>query len=325
MSTTLQDTFTVISSVLHKGYSVQVGDVTSELPGMKLDTARRCLFAYAQQHNRDVETDFCVLGNLGSGETDMVIVSGKEGLDRATSKFDRVLARYVYRLRAAGSEIKSSPHALAPTVLHATTSDECREIVTDVKNIAPKAHEVPLSATQIEITKAQEKANPLAAMFAKAAQKKAAKKKEAENDKAESTASAAAKEEKKSPARGRAASKTTKTAASKAKGKDKARPAKAVSTPKKSSPSSSPTTDKVDEDDEDDDDIMVMPKKNRRGAAVVKRQREATPEKSGEAAAPATAKNDLFSEGDVGKEEAARPGDGRGRAALQYSIHSTCD
>ncbi|KAF4673117.1 hypothetical protein FOL46_007825 [Perkinsus olseni] len=311
MSTILQDTFTVISSVLHKGYSVQVGDVTSELPGMKLDTARRCLFAYAQQHNRDVEIDFCVLGNLGSGETDMVIISGKEGLDRASSKFDRVLARYVYRLRVAGSEVKCSPHALAPTVLHATTSDECREIVTDVKNIAPKAHEVPLSATQIEITKAQEKANPLAAMFAKAAQKKAAKKKEAENDKAESTASAAAKEEKKSPARGKAASKTTKTAASKAKAKDTARPTKAMSTPKKSSPSSSPTTDNVDEDDEDDDDIMVMPKKNRRGAAVVKRQREATPEKSREAAATATAKNDLFSERDVGKEEPARPGDGR--------------
>lgn len=35
-----------------------------------------------------------------------------------------------------------SPHALAPTVLHATTSDKCREIVTDVKQIAPKVHGV---------------------------------------------------------------------------------------------------------------------------------------------------------------------------------------
>lgn len=55
MSTALKDTFTVISSALQDGYSVQVGDITTELPGMSLDTARKCLFAYAKKHSRDVE------------------------------------------------------------------------------------------------------------------------------------------------------------------------------------------------------------------------------------------------------------------------------
>ncbi|EER18855.1 Chromo domain protein cec-1, putative [Perkinsus marinus ATCC 50983] len=294
MSTALKDTFTVISSALQDGYSVQVGDITTELPGMSLDTARKCLFAYANKHSRDVEVDFCILGTIGMGNTDMVIVTGKEGLDQASLKFDRILTRYVYRLRAVGKESHYSPHALAPTVLHATTSDKCREIVTDVKQIAPKVHEVPLSATQIEITKAQEKANPLAAMFAKAAQKKAAKEKDARDEKLVS------KEKPKSPARAKA----SKTARGKANPKTKL----TATTPKKVSPSRSPM--ETDEEEEDEDDIMVMPKRKRRGDTMAKRQREATPEKKKEEPKAPSVSAGLFGgDDDEEKETGERPGD----------------
>ncbi|KAF4675329.1 hypothetical protein FOL47_007947 [Perkinsus chesapeaki] len=292
------------------GYSVQVGDVTSELPGMSLLTARKCLFAYAQRHPRDVEVDFCILGVVEGGQSDMVIVPGNEELEKVSTKFDKVLARYVYRLRATGSGVKCSPHAMAPTVLHAVTSDRCRNIITDVKSIAPKAHEMPLSATQIEITKAQEKANPLAAMFAKAAQKKAAAKKK-EDDKTEVKAEADKKA--KSPVKEEGVNKTktktpVKSKSSKAgSAKAKMKPVKKVGTPPKGSQESSPAS--VDDDsDDDDEDIMVMPKKGRRAGTAVKRQREETTTEKAEKA-PTEAQSDLFKDEDTTQQEAMKPGD----------------